>query len=33
MRLDLFNFDFKETIVQKKIKFVPSEEVIKANED
>jgi 23S rRNA pseudouridine955/2504/2580 synthase len=27
--IDLFNFDFKETIVQKKIKFLPSEEVIK----
>jgi 23S rRNA pseudouridine955/2504/2580 synthase len=31
--VDLFNFDYKETIVQKKIKFVPSEEVIKENED
>jgi 23S rRNA pseudouridine955/2504/2580 synthase len=31
--IDLFNFNFKETIVQKKIKFVPSEEVIKENED
>ena len=31
--IDLFNFDFKETIVQKTIKFVPSEEVIKENEE
>ena len=29
----LFNIDFKETIVQKKIKFEPSKEVIKSNED
>ena len=32
-KIDLFNFDFKETIVQKTIKFKPSEEVIKENED
>ena len=31
--VDLFNFDFKETVVQKNIKFAPSEEVIKENED
>ena len=31
--IDLFNFDFKETIVQKTIKFVPSEEIIKENEE
>ena len=31
--IDLFNFDFEETIVQKKIKFEPSEEVIKENEE
>ena len=31
--IDLFNLDFKETIVQKKIKFEPSKEVIKSNED
>ena len=31
--INLFNFDYKETIEQKKIKFVPSEEVIKENED
>ncbi len=28
-----FNFDFKETIVQKTIKFKPSEEIIKENEE
>ncbi len=28
-----FNFDFKETIVQKKIKFEPSKEIIKSNEN
>ena len=32
-RIDLYNFDFKETIVQKKIKFQPTDEIIKANED
>ena len=31
--INLFNFDFKETIVQKKIKFEPSKEIIKSNED
>jgi len=31
--INIFIFDFKETIVQKTIKFVPSEEVIKENED
>ena len=31
--VDLFNFDYTETIVQKKIKFLPSKEVIKENED
>jgi len=31
--INLFNFDFKETILQKKIKFQPSEEIIKENED
>ena len=29
----LFNFDFKKTIIQKKIKFQPSEEIIKENEE
>ena len=32
-RVDLFNFDFKESITQKTIKFLPSEEIIKENED
>jgi 23S rRNA pseudouridine955/2504/2580 synthase len=32
-QINLFNFDFKETIIQKKIKFEPSEEVIKQNEE
>ena len=31
--VNLFNFDFKETIIQKTIKFIPSEEIIKENED
>ena len=31
-QIDLFSFNFKETIVQKKIKFEPSKEIIKANE-
>ncbi len=31
--IDLFNIEFKETILQKKIKFKPSKEVIKSNED
>ena len=31
-QIDLFNFDFKETIVQKKIKFQPSKEIVKSNE-
>ena len=31
--INLFNIDFKKTIVQKKIKFEPSKEVIKSNED
>ncbi len=31
--IDLFNVEFKDTIVQKKIKFKPSKEVIKSNED
>ena len=32
-KIFLFNFNFKETIIQKKIKFLPSEEIIKENED
>jgi len=31
--VELFNADFEEIIVQKKIKFQPSKEVIKSNED
>jgi len=32
-KIDLFNIDFKESIINKKIKFDPSKEVIKSNED
>ena len=32
-QIDLFNFDFKEKIIQKKIKFKPSTEIIKENEE
>ena len=31
--VDLFNIDFKDTIIQKTIKFEPSKEIIKSNED
>ena len=31
--ISTFNIDFKETIQQKKIKFLPSKEIIKSNED
>ena len=31
--INLFNFEYKEAIIQKTIKFVPSEEVIKENEE
>ena len=31
--VNLFNIDFKESIVQKKIKFEPSKDIIKSNED
>ena len=31
--VDFFNLDFKESITQKKIKFEPSKEIIKSNED
>ena len=31
--IDFFDIDFKETIVQKKIKFEPSKAIIKSNED
>ena len=32
-KIDLFNINFEEKIFQKKIKFVPSKEIIKSNED
>ena len=32
-KIDLFNINFKEKIVQKKIKFEPSKEIIKSNEN
>jgi len=32
-KIDLFNFDFKETILQNKIKFEPTKEIIKENEE
>jgi len=32
-KVSLFNFDFKENIIQKKNKFNPSSEILKANED
>ena len=32
-KIDLFNFEFKDKIVQKKIKFQPTKEIIKSNED
>ena len=32
-KIDLFNFEFEEKIIQKKIKFIPTNEVIKSNED
>jgi len=32
-KIDLFNINFKENITQKKIKFEPTKEIIKSNED
>ncbi len=32
-KIDLFNFNFKENIIQNKIKFKPSKEIIKSNEN
>ena len=32
-KIDLFNINFKEKIFQKKIKFIPSKEIIKSNEN
>ena len=32
-RIDLYNFNFQEKIIQKKIKFNPTNQIIKANEN
>ena len=32
-KIELFDFNFKDLIIQKKIKFEPSKEIIKSNED
>ncbi len=32
-KIDIFNFNFKEDILQKKKSFIPSNEIIKSNED
>ena len=32
-KIDLYNFKFEERILQKKISFNPSDQIIKANED
>ena len=32
-KIDIFNFDFKEKLIQEKKKFNPSTEIIKSNED
>ena len=32
-KIDLFNIDFKDRIIQKKIKFEPTKEIIKSNEN
>ena len=32
-KIEFHNFNFKESIIQKKIKFNPTNEIIKANED
>ena len=32
-RIDIYNFHFQEKIVQKKKRFIPSNEIIKSNED
>jgi len=31
--IDVFNFNFKEKIIKKKIKFIPTNEIIKSNEN
>ena len=33
LKIELFNFNFKEKILQKKIKFNPTNQIIKSNED
>ena len=32
-KIDFFNFDFKVKVIQKKIKFEPSQQIIKSNEN
>ena len=32
-KVDIFNFNFKEIVIQKNIKFTPTNEIIKANEE
>ena len=32
-KIELFNFNFKDTFNQKKIKFNPSDQIVKANEN
>jgi 23S rRNA pseudouridine955/2504/2580 synthase len=32
-KIDLFNFEFEATIIQKKVKFEPSKNIIKSNEE
>ena len=32
-KIDLFNINFENNIVQKKIKFIPSKEIIRSNEN
>ncbi len=32
-QINIFNFEFKQKIIQKKIKFKPTNEIIKSNED
>jgi len=32
-KIEFFNFSFEEKIIQKKIKFEPSKDIIKSNED
>jgi len=32
-KIELFNFEFKKTIIQKKIKYEPTEQIIKKNEE